>query len=262
MSSTPICPNTSTPSRIASSCRAWLVESATPRAASDQAVAACSGRRAGRRGKAEHRGGKTNRQGTPQGGVISPLLANLYMNRFLKYWRMRGCGAAFRAHLVNYADDFVILSRGHAEEALAWTRAAMAKLGLTLNEAKTSLKDARTESFDFLGYTLGPKFAPKGGQKYLGAGPSKKSVQRIKDKIGDLLKPGEKGSWPKVRDRLNRLIGGLVGLFQLRNPRSAYRAVDRHVSERVRRFLAKRHKEPGRGTRPFSWERNPSGNSG
>jgi hypothetical protein len=78
-------------------------------------------------------------------------------------------GAEFRAHLVNYADDFVILSRGCAAEALAWTRAAMTKLGLTLNEAKTSVKDASTEGFDFLGYTLGPKYAPKGGQKYLGA---------------------------------------------------------------------------------------------
>jgi RNA-directed DNA polymerase len=67
------------------------------------------------------------------------LLANLYMNRFLKYWRTRGCGEAFRAHLVNYADDFVILSRGRADEALAWTRATMARLGLTLNEAKTSV---------------------------------------------------------------------------------------------------------------------------
>src|SRR6202045_2309225 len=94
-------------------------------------------------------GGKRHKWGTPQGGVISPLLANLYMNRFLKFWRMRGCNAAFRAHLVNYADDFVILSCGHAEEALAWTRAAMTRLGLTLNEAKTSVKDARTEGFDF-----------------------------------------------------------------------------------------------------------------
>ncbi|HKN28331.1 MAG TPA: hypothetical protein VJY34_10795, partial [Roseiarcus sp.] len=63
----------------------------------------------------------------------------------------------------------------------------------------------RAESFDFLGYTLGPTFARWGGQKYLGASPSRKSVQRIKDKIGDLLKPGEKGAWPSVRDRLNRL---------------------------------------------------------
>src|SRR3984885_2207402 len=92
------------------------------------------------KGKRRMTGGKSNKQGTPQGGVISPLLANLYMNRFLKHWRMRGCGAEFRAHLVNYADDFVILSRGHAAEALAWTRAAMTKLQLTLNEAKTSLR--------------------------------------------------------------------------------------------------------------------------
>jgi len=151
-------------------------------------------------------GGKSNKRGTPQGGVISPLLANLYMNRFLKFWRMRECGAAFRGHLVNFADDFVILSCGHAEEALAWTRATMTRLGLTLNEAKTSIRDARTEGFDFLGYTLGPKFAPLNGRKYPGASPSRKSVQRIKDKIGDLLARGNKAPWPQVRDRLNRLL--------------------------------------------------------
>src|SRR3954454_13617970 len=67
-------------------------------------------------------GGEGSRCGTPQGGVVSPLLANLYMNRFLKHWRTSGRGAAFRAHIVAYADDFVILSGGHAAEALAWTR--------------------------------------------------------------------------------------------------------------------------------------------
>src|SRR5229473_3697148 len=86
-------------------------------------------------------GGKQSKRGTPQGGVASPMLANLYMNRFLKHWRKTGRGEAFRAHVISYADDFVILSRGHAEEALTWTREMMAKLGLTLNEAKTSVKD-------------------------------------------------------------------------------------------------------------------------
>ena len=76
-------------------------------------------------------GGKGNTRGTPQGGVASPLLANIYMNRFLKYWRHTGRGEAFRAHVVSYADDFVILSRGHAAEALAWTKAVMTRLGLT-----------------------------------------------------------------------------------------------------------------------------------
>ena len=70
-------------------------------------------------------GGKASRQGVPQGGVISPLIANLYMNRFLKYWRQTGRGEAWKAHVINYADDFVILSRGHAAEALAWTDCTM-----------------------------------------------------------------------------------------------------------------------------------------
>jgi len=87
-------------------------------------------------------GGRGNKRGTPQGGVASPLLAIIYMNRFLKHWRLTGRGEAFRAHIVSYADDFVILSRGHAKEALAWTKAVMTRLGLTLNEVKTSLRDA------------------------------------------------------------------------------------------------------------------------
>src|ERR1700758_5828045 len=99
-------------------------------------------------------GGKRNTRGTPQGGVASPLLANIYMNRFLKHWRLTGCGEAFRADVVAYADDFVILSCGYATEALAWTKAVMTKLGLTINEAKTSLRNARQERFDFLGYCV------------------------------------------------------------------------------------------------------------
>src|SRR5580658_6610407 len=148
-------------------------------------------------------GGKSNARGTPQGGVASPMLANIYMNRFLKYWRLTRRGEAFRAHVVAYADDFVILSRGCAAEALAWTKAVMTRLGLTLNEAKTSLKNARRERFDFLGYSFGPHHYRKDGHWYLGASPSKKSVQRIKTKIGELLVPGNNGSWGTVRDRLN-----------------------------------------------------------
>src|ERR1700680_608261 len=92
-------------------------------------------------------GGKGNKRGTTEGGVASPLLANIYMNRFLKHWRLTGRGEAFRASIVNYADDFVILSQQSAAEALAWTKVVMTKLGLTLNGAKTSVKDARTERF-------------------------------------------------------------------------------------------------------------------
>jgi RNA-directed DNA polymerase len=203
-------------------------------------------------GKRRMTGGKGSQHGTPQGGVISPLLANLYMNRFLKHWRITEKTRAFRARVVSYADDFVILSRGYAAEALAWTRGVMVRLGLALNEAKTSLKDARKERFDFLGYTFGPHHWRKNGAWYLGASPSRKSVQRVKDKVGALLQPREVGPWPEVRDRLNDALRGWKGYFSHGSRLAAYNAIDRHVCDRVRHFLARRHKVPGRGTRRFA----------
>jgi len=199
-------------------------------------------------------GGKSNTRGTPQGGVASPLLANIYMNRFLKYWRLTGCGQAFRAHVIAYADDFVILSRGYAAEALAWTRRAMTRLGLTLSEAKTSLKNARQERFDFLGYSFGPHRYKANGSWYLSASPSKKSMQRFKTKVGNLLVPGNHDPWLEVRDTLNRSLLGWSNYFCLGTRRSAFRSVDRYVYERVRDFLARRHKVAGRGTHRFSCE--------
>ena len=94
-----------------------------------------------------------------------------------------------------------------------WTRQVMTRLGLTLNEAKTSVRDARRERFDFLGYTFGPHHYRKDGHWYLGASPSKKSVQRLKEKVGDLLVPGNTSAWPEVRDRLNRLLRGWSTYF-------------------------------------------------
>src|SRR5271163_3310081 len=111
------------------------------------------------------------------------------MNRMLKGWRRTGRGEQYRARLVNYADDFVILSRGKAAEAREWTRGVLERLKLTLNEQKTSLRNARRERFDFLGYAFGPHYSMRTGRAYLGYSPSKKSVARIKEKVGDLLVP-------------------------------------------------------------------------
>ena len=205
-------------------------------------------------GKRRMIGGKRNKLGTPQGGVVSPLLANIYMNRFLKHWRLSGCGEAFRAHVVSYADDFVILSRGRAAEALAWTKGVMTKLGLTLNEAKTSLRDARQERFTFLGYSFGPHRYKANGKGYLGASPSKKSVQRLKTRVGNQLVPGNLAPWQEVCDTLNRSLRGWSNYFCYGTCRSAFRAVDRYAYERVRDFLARRHKVAGRGTVRFSCE--------
>jgi RNA-directed DNA polymerase len=199
-------------------------------------------------------GGKSNRTGTPQGGVISPLLANLYFNRVLKYWRITGCGEAFRAHIVNYADDFVILSRGKAAEALAWTRRTMRRLDLTLNEAKTTLKAARTERFDFLGYSFGPHCHRLTGRRYLGASPSAKSLARIKSKLSDVLARGNKAPWPTVRDQVNRLLRGWQGYFRYGSCALAYRAVNRHVVDRTRAFLVDRHRLNSHGTRQYRFD--------
>ena len=197
-------------------------------------------------------GGKSSTRGTPQGGVASPLLANIYMNRFLKHWRHSGAGEAFRAHVVSYADDFVILSRGRAAEALAWTQAVTTKLGLNDNEAKTSLRNARKERFDFLGYSFGPHWFKKNGKWYLGASPSKKSMQRFKTKAGDMLVPANVAPWEDVRDQLNSMLLGWSHYFSYGATASAYKHVDWHVYQRARDFLARRHKVGGRGTARFS----------
>lgn len=203
-------------------------------------------------GQSRWSGGAGTRSGTPQGGVISPLLANIYLNRFLKYWRQTGRDVQFRARIVAYADDFVILSRGYAAEALECTSGVMAKLGLTVNATKTRVCNARQDRFDFLGYTFGPHcYRPKGSW-YLSASPSRRSVARLRVKVHELLRPHEVGTWPDVRDRLNRVLRGWANYFSCGTRTHAYAAVDHYVAERVRHFLRRRHKVPSRGTRCFS----------
>src|SRR5262244_4204727 len=183
-------------------------------------------------------GGKSNTRGTPQGGVASPLLANIYMNRFLKHWRLTARGEAFRAHVIAYADDFVILSRGCAAEALAWTKAVMTRLGLALNEVKTSLRDARQERFTFLGYSFGPHYPFNSRARiWISASPSKTSVQRLKTNVRELLVPSNTDPWPEVCDDLNRTLRGWSSYFNLGSPVAAFRSVDHYVRERVRGFL-------------------------
>ncbi len=197
-------------------------------------------------------GGKRATRGTPQGGVVSPLLANLYMNRYLKVFRLRGFDRRYGARLVNYADDFVVLCRYGAAEVLAQSRRWFAQMGLTLNEQKTRLVDGRRESFTFLGYTFGPMRYRKDGHWYLGAAPAKKAVQRVKGRIRQILRPSNQAPWDVVVAALNRVLRGWAGYFGYGTRYPAYRAVDNYVYDRTRHFLRRRHKVPTRGTRRFS----------
>ena len=198
-------------------------------------------------------GGQRSRQGTPQGGVISPLLANVYMNRFLKHWRRQGKGQQFRAQLITYADDFVILSAGHAAQALEWTARVMAALKLSLNQAKTSIKNGRREHFEFLGYSFGPeRLRPPRSGWYVAARPSKRSLAQLRASVAEVLNPANTDPWLKIVTGLNRKLRGWANYFSYGTTWQSYWAMDWYVCDRVRGFLQRRHKVPTRGTRRFA----------
>jgi RNA-directed DNA polymerase len=204
------------------------------------------------RGNKRYTGGRQSKVGTPQGGVISPLLANLYMNRYLRHFKQQGKDVAFQATLINYADDFVILCRGKARAALDWTQQVMGKLKLTLNTTKTCIRDARNETFNFLGYTFGPNYHRRTGRRYLGAWPSAKSVKRVKENVSTLLCPGNQDPLERVVQRLNARLRGWANYFAYGRPYGAYKAVDYHVLQRVQSFLRRRHKMRSNGRSRFN----------
>lgn len=202
-------------------------------------------------GRVRSSGGRGHTLGTPQGGVVSPLLANVYFNRFLRAWQERGIGRHLRARVVNYADDFVICCRGTAQQALDLTRRWMRSLKLTLNEAKTRVCDARAGTFDFLGYTFGRLVYRPTGTGYLGAMPSRKAVARLRERVRAILRPGNQHPWPDIVPEVNAVLRGWANYFAYGTVGRAYWWVDQFTLHRARDFLTRRHKAPGRGTRRF-----------
>ncbi len=186
---------------------------------------------------------KDEKQGTPQGAPISPLLANVYMRRFIVAWKLFGHGKRLDAHIVNYADDFVICCKGTAEKAEASMRQIMEKLKLTVNEQKTSICYLPEETVDFLGYTIGRCYSPKSGRCYIGTKPSRKRIARVFDSIRELTDPaGITASEQEVVQKLNRLLSGWSNYFCVGPVSNAYRAVDAHVRKRLRHWLRRKYK--------------------
>lgn len=207
------------------------------------------------RGRKKRSGGKDCHRGTPQGGVISPLLANLYMRRFLVAWQKWGLEEKLEARIVNYADDFVILCRGTAREALQWVQDIMGRLGLTVNDRKTRVGNAWSDPFDFLGYTFGRCYAFGGGQPHLGVRPSRKAVTRLQEKLHALTEPCRIALDQTKVAELNRLMRGWRNYFSYGTTTRIYSYVDFYAEERLRRWLVRKHKVRGqRGTRRYPAE--------
>ena len=191
--------------------------------------------------------------GTPQGSPISPLLSNLYMRRFIRGWQLLGYQAHYGAQIVNYADDFVICCRRDAAGAMTRMRQLMVRLKLTVNERKTRLCILPDEKFDFLGYTFGRWYSPQTGQSYLGAGVSKKKVQKVLRTIHDLTtrRTYARDAREQV-GKINRVLTGWSNYFCHGTKAKAYDTVKEYVRLRLHRWLCRKHKIGSTGWNRFT----------
>ena len=188
-------------------------------------------------------GGKANRKGTPQGGVISPLLANCYLHILDRLWQRRHLKGKLQAHLVRYADDFVVMCRKDVEEPLKVVRHVLERLGLSLNEAKTDIVDATEASFNFLGFTMQMSRGASTGKPYPNVRPADKSLKKIKARLTELTRR-ELTAIPlgDIVANMNRSLRGWANYFHYRNSSLAMSKVRQHAEDRLRTHLMTRHK--------------------
>jgi len=195
---------------------------------------------------------RKEKRGIPQGAPLSPLLSNLYMRRLLLGWKAFGHQQRWQAHIVNYADDFVVCCRRNANEALVAIQGMMHQLKLALSETKTRVCLSQHESFDFLGFTFGRYHSPVTGRTHFNQWPSRRKVSRICREISECT--SRRWFRADIADqvkKLNRLLWGWRNYFALGAFWKSFKAVDHHAVRRLRRWLCGKHKIRGTGGKQF-----------
>ena len=195
--------------------------------------------------------------GTPQGGVISPLLANLYLHWLDRFWERRDYGERKHdAHIVRYADDFVILCGRRPDFYLAEAQKVLNRLGLTLNAQKTRVLNVQEESFDFLGHRFVVQPSKRDGAKKTYYYPTPKAMVSVKKKIREVVRTGQHWDLPRlIRERVNPILRGWGNYFKAGNSRKHFLSIANYTVWTLCILLRKKHHKRSKGWRdhPPSW---------
>ena len=189
-------------------------------------------------------GGRKSRKGTPQGGVISPLLANIYLHILDRVWERNNLQKKLGAWLVRYADDFVVLCKQGTDRPMRTVQKVLSRLELELNREKTRVVNALGESFDFLGFELRMRESSKAGKRYAHVQPARKSVKKIKERITSLTgRTRTVLPLDSILGMVNTVLRGWVNYFHFRNCSRSLRHVRAHAEQRLRTHLCTRHRK-------------------
>jgi len=199
---------------------------------------------------------KGNKKGTPQGGVISPLLANIYLNVLDTMWKVKKVQERLGARLVRYADDCVVVAKGHTERVLNGIEAVLSDLSLTLNRDKTKVVDANHDRFNFLGFAITVTRNPRTGRKFPYREPSKKSIKHIRAEIKELTcKRNHTLPAEVVVKKLNQKVRGWVSYFYYGNCSRSMNTLRYYLENRVFIFLKRKYRMSGYPSAGYLYER-------
>ena len=190
---------------------------------------------------------RVDETGTPQGGVISPLLANIYLDQIDKGWKSLNKFA----RLIRYADDLVILTKYNAEKAFSQLQGLTTNLRLKLNLKKTRIIDAEKESFDFLGYSFRKALNRKKTKMVAYFWPSQKAERTIREKIRKITNSARPIKVEEIIKELNPVLRGWVNYFRIANSSRKFSKIRLYGASKVRKFMRRRRNKSGYGYKDY-----------